>query len=308
MSDVDRHIADLSATQHALISDRQADALGLTPKMRQTRVRAGRLVRVEPGVLRIAGTPVTYEATLMAAVLAAGPGAVVSHRSAAVLWQLDGFRPGRPEITIPRGAWYRPADAIVHESTDLDRAVHRRRGGLPITSPSRTLLDVALRSSDARLLTAMESARRRSLTSWRELVATLQAHARRGRPGVARMRRVIVTNIDRDEVTDSAFESLVLSLLRENGLPDPVLHHRVLRHDGHLVAVVDLAYPGLMLAVELDGSVHLQRDVWERDRPRQNQLELLGWTVLRFSWRTLVEHPEVIVREIADALRRARAA
>jgi very-short-patch-repair endonuclease len=122
------------------------------------------------------------------------------------------------------------------------------------------------------------------------------------------MRRVIVANIDRDEVTDSAFESLVLSLLRENGLPDPVLHHRVVRHDAHLVAVVDLAYPRLMLAIELDGTVHLQRDVWERDRPRQNQLELLGWTVLRFSWRTLVEHPEVIVREIAAALRRARAA
>ena len=308
MTDVDRRIADLAATQHALVSDQQALELGLTPRMRQSRLRAGHLVRVEPRVLRAAGAPVTYESTLMAATLAGGPEAVVSHRSAAVIWQLDGFRPGRPEITVPRGHWYRPRGAVVHESTDLGRTTHRTRDGLPITNPSRTLLDVALRTSDARLLVAVESARRRSLTSWTELVTTLRAHARRGRPGVARLRRLIVANIDRDEVTDSAFESLVLSLLREHGLPEPVLHHRVLRTDGRLAAEVDLAYPWAMLAIELDGKVHLELEVWERDRPRQNQLELLGWTVLRFSWRTLVDRPETIVSEISSALRRARAA
>jgi hypothetical protein len=155
---------------------------------------------------------------------------------------------------------------------------------------------------DARLLQAIESARRMSLTTWAELVSTLRSHARRGRPGVARMRRVLADNISREEITDSAFESLVLSLLAEHGVPTPVLHHRVIVN-GQTAAVVDLAYPPQRLAIELDGRVHLRQDVWERDRPRQNQLELLGWTVLRFTWRTLVDDPDRIVREIRQALR-----
>ena len=307
MSTIDHQLAALAARQHAHLSDTQASDLGLTPKMRASRLRSGRLVRVAPGVLRMSGTPITFEAQLMAAVLGGGPGALVSHRSAAPLWKLDGFRPGLVEITVPRGRWHRPRNVIVHESTDLDRTTPRLVNGIPVTPPDRTLLDIALRTSDRRLLAAIDSARRGTLTTWDELASTLARHARRGRPGVSRLRRVITANIEQTEVTDSAFESLVLSLLREHGLPDPVLHHRVLAPDGRFVAEVDLAYPELKLAIELDGAVHLEREVWERDRPRQNQLELLGWTVLRFSWRTFADRPDAIVSEIAAA-RRQRAA
>lgn len=307
MSEVDRLLAALAAEQHAHLTDAQAGELGLTAKMRATRLRRGRLLRVAPGVLRMPGSPLTYEAVLMAAVLGAGAGAVVSHRSAAALWGLDGFRPGAVEVSVPRGRWHRPTGVVVHESTDLDRTTARSVHGIPVTAPDRTLLDVALTTSDRRLLSAIDSARRGSLTTWEGLSSTLVRHARRGRPGVARLRRVITANIEREEITDSAFESLVISLLREHDLPEPILHHRVIAADGRFVAEVDLAYPTRKLAIELDGSVHLQRDVWERDRPRQNQLELLGWTVLRFSWRTLTEQPDAIVREIRAALRQAEA-
>jgi very-short-patch-repair endonuclease len=308
MSEVDHQLASLAVRQHAHLSDVQALDLGLTPRMRASRLRAGRLVRAAPGVLRMPGAPLTYQAVLMSAVLAAGTDAVVSHRSAAALWTFDGFRPGVVEVTVPRGHWHRPSGAVAHESTDLDRTSHRRVDGIPVTAPDRTILDIALRTSDRRLVAAIDSARRRSLTSWDGLTATLLRHARRGRPGVARLRRVIAGHVSQAEVTDSIFESLVLSLLREHGLPDPVLHHRVLSPRGELIAEVDLAYPLRRIAIELDGLVHLDRDVWERDRPRQNRLELLGWTVLRFSWRTLVERPEVIVAEVSAALRSAPAA
>ena len=116
------------------------------------------------------------------------------------------------------------------------------------------------------------------------------------------MRRVIVANVEQEEVTDSDFELLFLALLSESGLPTPILHDRI--YDGErFVAEVDLAYRRLKIAIELDGAVHLEAAVRERDLPRQNDLVLLGWIVLRFSWRRFVEHPASVVAEIRTALR-----
>jgi predicted transcriptional regulator of viral defense system len=302
MQNVDGALAAMAAKQHALITVSQAEALGLTRSMRRVRLRTGTLVLVDRGVLRVAGAPVTWESTVLAAVLAAGPGAVASHRTAAVLWGLETFRPGRPEVTIPRGRKHRRGAVTVHESTDLDRCVVQRRNGIPVTDPARTLLDVALRTSDARLFQAIESARRSNHCSWKRLIVTLLNHARRGRPGVQRLRRVIAQHLEEEERTDSAFEALFLSLLLEFDLPRPALHHRIFTPGGDFVAEVDLAYPELMILIELDGQVHDRREVADRDAPRQNRLELLGWTVLRYRWRQFVDHPDAIVREIKHAI------
>ncbi|MDQ2650925.1 MAG: DUF559 domain-containing protein [Actinomycetota bacterium] len=255
-------------------------------------------------MLRIAGSPVTFHSKVLAAVLAAGEGAAASHRTAAVLWGLDGFRAGVIEVAHPRGRWHRPTGVIVHQSSDLDRCTIRSVDGIPVTDPSRTILDLARRTSDARLFAAMESARRKKISSWEQLVSTLLRHARQGRPGIERTRRVITVHIDEGEVTDSMFEAMVLALFAEHGLPVPVLHHRIVRSDGSFVAEVDLAYPSRLIAIELDGEVHREREVFHRDRPRQNELELLGWLVLRFTWRQLVEQPELIVRQVREALAR----
>ena len=123
-----------------------------------------------------------------------------------------------------------------------------------------------------------------------------------GRPGVVRLREVILANCDRDEITDSDFELLALSLLREHDLPEPVLHHKVF-DEGRFVAEVDLAFPRLKIAIELDGSHHLEADVREKDLPRQNDLVLLGWTVLRFSWKRFTERPDLVIAEIRAAIR-----
>lgn len=142
--------------------------------------------------------------------------------------------------------------------------------------------------------------RRTGRTTWSDILQTLVRHARRGRPGVARLRALVAENAHRDEVTDSDLELLALVLLLERGLPEPELHHRV--HDGdRFVAEVDLAYPDLKIAIELDGGIHLQRDVRERDLPRQNDLILLGWTVLRFTWDRLRHTPDGVISEIRAA-------
>lgn len=270
------------------------------------RVAIGRLTRIDHDVFHIAGTPLSWESRVLGLVLAAGPDALASHRCAAALWGFEGFARGTPELTVPRGQRFRRAAARVHESTDLDRAGRRVRDGIPVTDPARTLLDLARRVGDDRLLRSIESARRLHLTTWSELVVTLAKHARRGRPGIQRLRTVIAANIHREEITDSDFELLVLALLVENGLPEPVVHHVILGPDGRHLAEVDLAYPTLRIAIELDGGDHQRRDVFERDRPRQNGIVLEGWIVLRFTWEAFVNRPHEIVKSVRAAVALAR--
>ncbi|MFL6206565.1 MAG: type IV toxin-antitoxin system AbiEi family antitoxin domain-containing protein [Acidimicrobiales bacterium] len=307
MSHVDRAVAELAATQHGLFSVQQAVDLGMTRLMVLGRAKAGRIIRMDVDVYRIAGLPPTWSSRVLAAALAAGDGALVSHRAAAALWGLEGFNKGTPEVSIPRGRRYRRAGVRSHESTDLDRCGQRVREGIPVTDPSRTLLDLARYVGDERLARAVESARRLRLTDWSQLIATLSRHARRGRPGIRRLRRVIARGAHRSEVTDSDFELLVIALLLEHGLPEPVLHHRLRAADGTFIAEIDLAYPGLRIAIELDGSVHREGDTFERDRTRQNRIVLEGWVVLRFTWATFRDRPDEIVREVRAAIRAAQA-
>lgn len=302
MARADEVIAELGRSQHSVFLGAQAVERGLTRKVLWTRVAAGRLDRLGHDLYHVSGTPVTWLAMLLGHVLSAGDGALASHRAAAALWGFEGFGRGTPELTVPRGARFRRTGVRVHESTDLDRCGRRIRDGIPVTDPARTLLDLARRTPDPRLLEAIESARRTKLTTWPELVATLATHARPGRPGIRRLRRVITAHMHRDEVTDSTLELLVLALLVEHGLPEPVVHHRIIGRDGRFLAEVDLAYPRLRIAIELDGGVHRERKVFESDRPRQNGIVLDGWIVLRFTWDALAHDPASIVTAVRAAI------
>lgn len=308
MRSTEQVIAELARRQHSVLSGQQALDRGISRKVLRRRVASGQLTRLDHDTYHVAGTPVTWLTKLAAACLAAGGGAVVSHRSAAALWGLDGYRRASLDLTVPRGARLRRSDVMVHSSTDLDRCGIRTREGLRVTDPARTLLDLARFTPDAALLEAIECARRQGLTDWSELLATLAKHARRGRPGIRRFRRVIAANVHRSEPTDSHLELLFMALVLEHGLPEPILHHRLLDPSGGLVAEVDFAYLGLRIAIELDGSVHRQRDVFERDRYRQNRIVLSGWTILRFTWNDVVHRPEQVVAAVREAVRLASGA
>lgn len=208
---------------------------------------------------------------------------------------------------MPRGTRFRRDGVRVHESTDLDLCSTRLVEGVPVTDPDRTMLDIARLLSVRRLTMAVEDARRKDLVTWSSLIACVAMHARRGRPGICRLREVVLTGIDRKEVTDTDVELLVHGLLTGAGLPTPTIHHRVL-DGGRFVAEVDLAYPDAKVAIECDGDVHLLEEVHERDLPRQNDLVLLGWTVLRFTSDAVRQHPFAVVREVREALAAARPA
>ena len=218
---------------------------------------------------------------------------------------LGRLRPGRSGLSIPRGRRYRRPGVRTHESTDLDRCGTVVKNGIRVTDPARTVLDVGRYVGQKRLARVAEGARRADLVTWSALIACLAAHARRGRPGIRRLRAVILAGAHREEITDTDMELLVLGLITEAGLPEPTLHHRV--HDaGRFVAEVDLAYPRWHIAIECDGDIHLDPAVRERDLARQNDLTLVGWTVLRFSWTRVQARPEVVVAEVRAAIESAR--
>ncbi len=306
MSALDDVLLPVFVRQHWLVTIDDVLAHGGSVGDAHRRVRAGRWERLDRSVFHLTGAPRTWRTNVLAPLLSAGGLSMASHHTAAVLHGIPGFAEGAPELSIPRGTEHRRTRLVVHTSSDLDRCRLVVLDGIPTTDIDRTILDLSRRSSPKRILSAMEWARRTGRTDWASLIATLARHARRGRPGVRRMRGVIVTNADREEITDSAFELLFVSVLRERGLPEPVLHLKVY-DDGRFVAEVDFGYEDLKIAIELDGRHHLEEEVWERDLPRQNDLILAGWTILRFTWRRFKERPDLVAAEIRAAIRARRA-
>ena len=289
------------AAQHWLVTRNEVAAAGGSPNQIEHRLSTQRWATVDDGVYRLVGAPQSWHAQVLAPILSVGGATLASHLCAAALHGIPGFGQGVPELSIERGLGHRRPGLRLHTSTDLRRCSATAVEGVPTTDVARTLLDCGRYIGDSQLLRAIEACRRQKKTDWTRLISTLARHARRGRPGIQRLRRVIAANAHREEVTDSDFELLVLALLREHGLPEPELHHRL--YDGQrFVAEIDLAFPALKIAIELDGSHHLEPEVRERDLPRQNDLMLLGWTVLRFSWMRFVERPESIVAEVRAAL------
>ena len=301
MSAIDDRLLPVFLRQHWLVTTADVLEAGGSKQDAKNRVAAGRWVRVDRSVFRPAAIALTWHAKLLAPILSSGPGAAASHYAAAALHGIPGFGPGRVEFSVPRGREHRRPDMRVHTSTDLDRCRIETVDGIPVTDINRMFLDLARTVREERLLRAIEWARRTGRTDWSSLIASHARHARAGRPGVTRLREVILRNCERAEITDSDFELLALSLLRESNLPEPVLHFKVF-DDGRFVAEVDLAFPSLKIAIELDGDHHLEAEVREKDLPRQNDLVLLGWTVLRFSWKRFCERPELVVAEIRAAI------
>ncbi|MGK2949594.1 MAG: type IV toxin-antitoxin system AbiEi family antitoxin domain-containing protein [Acidimicrobiales bacterium] len=300
--------AAVARRRHGVLTRSEALGCGVSPEQLRRAVERGELDRLHPGVYRIAGAPITWHQRLLIGVLASGPGALASHRSAAVLWDLDSSWKGRPEIVAQRHRRSRFDDVRRHESKDLDRAGATTREGIPCTGLERTLLDLGAVVPLERVQPFVDDAIRRGLCSWDDLLHTLATHSRQGRRGCGPMRSILESCYG-TTVPDSRFNRLVERLLADSKAGAPVVEYEVRTADGRFVARVDLAYPALKIAIELDSRRHhLGVDAFESDRQRQNRLELEGWLVLRFTWRTYMDTPWRIVAEVAAAIAARRGA
>lgn len=291
-------LTDLAAEQHGLVTGAQIAATGAGRRTVTRAVAAGFLRRVRPSVFVVAGAPPSVWQPLMAASLAAGTGAVASHRAAGGLHGLAGILPGAVELTVP-GPALRLAGARCHTTEFLDHTDVVRVGGFEATSAVRTIIDLAGSVHPALLSTMVGEASRRRLCSDAALGRRLAEIGGRGRPGTAALRAVLAAR----EGGDSGLEDRWLRELAGRGLRPPALQHQVVV--GPRVLVLDFAWPAERVGVEVDGwVVHRERAVWDRDHDKVNAYAEAGWTVLFVTSRT---PPADVARQLRQFISRSRA-
>ena len=300
--DADRQLASIASGQQALITHRQARDAGLSEDGIRHRVESGRWDRLHVAVYGVGGAPPTWHQALVAASLAAGPGAVVSHRSAAALWELDGFDRGVVEISVVRPLCHRLRGVVVHRSTDLDRSMPTTRHRVVVTTPTRTLVDLGAVVRPRAVERALDHAVGRKLVTLAGLRHELDSVARRGRRGAGVIRALLEERSGVTGAPESVLEARLLRLCRDHCLPIPVCQYEV-RSGRRLLGRVDFALPELRVAMEVDGyERHTSPDAFQHDRSRQNDLVTAGWTVLRFTWDDITSRPERVVGAIRSVL------
>jgi very-short-patch-repair endonuclease len=296
-------ILEVAGDHHGLIDSTRLAALGVTPKAAWRLGSVGVLLPTEwRGIRRVAGCPVTHQQRLLGAAWAAGPDAVISHCGASWLWTLDGVPQPTLEVSAPRGSGRRPKGVTLHHSTDLDPAFVTTIDGIPVTDPTRSLVDLAAEVDTATLEIAFDSALRQGLTSVRRAEAVLRRMARPGRDGVGRFRALLDTRATIDGVTDSMFETRLIQVLRRAGLPEPDRQIELYDEDA-FIGRFDCGYQPARIVIEADSvRHHHSRSRFEADRARRTRAEAIGWRVPTFTWRQVTRRPLWVAERTAAIL------
>lgn len=294
-----RSVADLAERQYGVISHDQLIELGVTPSLIQNWLRARRLQPVHACTYALGHRRLRPEGVRLAAVLCFGSEAALSHRSAAAHWNLLAVSQSVVDVSAPRAKEGAPGVRLHRPRRwePTDRTCHL---GVPVTTVSRTLLDIAGCVSFARLERAVNEAQLQQVLDFAELVAAMD---RAGRKRGIRSLRAIAARLDPDRpvITASSLEALFLGLVRRHGVPEPMCNTRVLDEK------VDFFWPSSDLIVETDGDrFHSTQFARANDRRRDRKLELAGHLVLRFSDRDMLNSPELVVSQVRTGLNRHR--
>lgn len=296
----DQRIVALACIQHGVVDHAQARRAGLDDDAIGRRVRSGRLHRVHRGVLAVGTPPRTVESRRAAALLAAGEQALLSHDDAGVLWGLVGARPraSTVEVTVPRERQPRRPGIRAHRTSSLHEEERRRVGGLAVTSPARTLVDLAARLDEVRLEATVADARRRGVLRDAELRRVLERAGRRRGVGIVRRMLAIEGG---PAFTRSGAERLLVPALRGVGAPPFETNALLLGHE------VDVLWRAERVVVEVDAyGTHGDPLAFEVDRARDGRLLACGYRVHRVTWRRLAADAEATARSVLAVLAAAR--
>jgi very-short-patch-repair endonuclease len=279
----DAAIARLAANQHGVVTAAQLVNAGLSRGRISERASAGRLHPLHRGVYAVGHRRLSDEARWMAAVLACGEGAVLSHTSAAQLWGIR-RRPRRlseagadgeaddVHVTVPKTSGMRNrAGIVLHRCYTLIAGPHTRHDGIPVTTPARTLADL------------------RPLLSPAQFTAALRE---------AEFLRLPIAGQFESDGARTDLEQLMLAICRRHRLPRPEVNVKVDQYE------VDFLWRAERLIVEVDGwDAHRSRSAFEEDRVRDARLKLLGYEVVRFTWRRLSRDRSAVAKTIRALLR-----
>jgi very-short-patch-repair endonuclease len=286
--------------QHGLVALWQLERLGLSVKVIDKRVAARRLHRIHQGVYAVGHPLLSPKGHLMAAVLACGPGAVLSHRSAAYLHEILDDSRNRIDVIAPKRRGRSPSGIRAHRDGTLTPTDRVKIDGIPCTSLARTLLDIAATESPATLRYAVTQAEVEGVFDLIEVVELLKRS--RGRRGVARLRLAIEQHDPQEQEARLGLEKKLLRLIKRAGLRPEVNGHLLI--DG-ISMMPDLIWRDARLIVEADSRrVHGTVTAFEKDRLRDQRLAAAGWTVIRVTWRQVTQEPERLLKTLRALLSR----
>ena len=293
----DAAIADLARSQHGVLSRSQLIHLGMGSGAIEGRIERGSLHGLHRGVYKVGYRRITRKGRWMAAVLAGGEGAVLSHRSAACLWRLLPPRSERIAITCPPGRVVRRKGIASHGS-ELGEDEGLIYDGIPVTSPFRTIFDLAAAVEMRELERAFHEAEARQMTDRVSLPMLLARYpGRRGRRKV----EALLGSRAPVAITRNDFEEAFLALVDAYGLPRPRMNADLALR-GRFYEI-DALWPVQRVAVELDSrSIHGTVKRFESDRHRGRILVAEGYRTVHVTWRQLQEEPEEIVVDLKSAL------
>jgi very-short-patch-repair endonuclease len=294
-----RTVAKLARRQHGLVAQWQLHESGISSRQITRHVTNGRLERVDPEVLRVAGVPELDLQRLLIPILAAGreSGAFVSGPSAAQLWGVPFDGLGPVHVTTNRHVRLRDRSIASHQT--VDRWGLTRHSGIATSGPIRLLFEVA---HNRNLLDSCfdHLVRQRSL-SGRAVVSALSERGGRRQPGSAGIRSLVERRFLDGRPTDSELEAAFAQLLRRHDLPAFEFHRRV--HFGARRATPDFVNIDAKVLIELDGfAFHGDRVGFERDRDRDTLAASHGWLTLRFTWHQVIFEPPVVAERLAAVL------
>jgi very-short-patch-repair endonuclease len=293
---VDMEIARLAGRQHGVVSRSQLAALGLGRGAIARRLEHGRLHRLDRGVYAVGHRALTRRAMWMAATLVAD-NAVLSHRSAAALYGIHQSDRGFIDITVPRALRARPR-LDIHQAT-LARDEITTQHGIRITTPARTLLDLAAVLDPTWLERAATEAGIRRLASPTSLEALVARCPRR--EGTRVTKELLASNRIGTAITKRELELRFLAFLDTRQVSRPRINAAV--HIPPEPVTVDCLWPDHRLIVELDGfETHRTRAAFEEDRARDRALVTAGYRTIRITWLQLATDAQAIESQLTTLL------
>jgi predicted transcriptional regulator of viral defense system len=298
----DELLAGLALVQNGVFTTLQLAGVGLSTSAVHSRVRRSRLHRVHAGVYALVPPSLlSREGRFMAAVLACGPGAVLSHRSAAALHGLRRTERVGIDVTIPGDAHRGHPGIDVHRSRTLTAADVTIVGGIPCTTIARTVLDIAEVILPRQLERVFEQAEQEEVLDFRALEEQIERNSTR--VGAGRIRAMMNKYQASIGVTFSELERNFKAMIRPAGIPMPVVNHFIVLPDGEPAIRADFYWPEHRAVVETDGwRTHRTWWAFQRDRRNDQRLIFAGYPVTRLTYEQIHTEPDRLVALIRKML------
>ncbi len=288
----------LAARQGGVITLPQALGCGLSMSAIKRRVRRGDWQRLFRSVYRL--IDMVDPKNLVRAAIAALPSAIASHETAAELHAIPSVQRGMAVVSVHTRSTHTFPGVTVHRNHDLSASHSCLVGGIPATSLPRTVFDMGQIVSEKQLRRIVDDLIAQRRVTVEELRIINDEVAKRGKPGSTSMRSVLAERAEGAEKTATRLELKGLAVLREAGLPEPVLEYPI---PWNTTKRFDAAYPEAQVAIEWDSlRWHGLIDSFERDRRRDRAALLHGWSVLRFTWKDVTDHPLDVVTTVRAVL------